>query len=68
MSVDLSTVETNIVMFDVPGHAVSVAQDLAAEGVRVSAFGPHRLRATTHLDVSEADIDRALVVMSALLG
>ena len=58
----------DIVMFDVPGHAVSVAQDLAAAGVRVSAFGPHRLRATTHLDVSAEDIERALSVCAAVLA
>lgn len=67
VSVDLDTVETNIVMFDVPGYAVTVAQELAEAGVRVSPFGPHRLRATTHLDVSADEIERALAVFAAVL-
>ena len=44
-----------------------VAQELAEAGVRVSPFGPHRLRATTHLDVSVDEIERALAVFAAVL-
>ena len=28
-------------------------------GMRLSAYGPRRLRAVTHLDVSRADVERA---------
>jgi threonine aldolase len=37
----------------------SVAPRLAQAGVRVVPFGPRRLRAVTHLDVSRADVERA---------
>jgi threonine aldolase len=57
-----SVPETNIVMLDLRRDADSsdaVAPRLAQAGVRVVAFGPRRLRAVTHLDVSRADVERA---------
>ena len=54
--------ETNIVFFDAGGlglDTAAMAARLAASGVRVSAVGDW-LRAVTHLDVSEAGIDRVL--------
>ena len=41
---------------------------LAARGVLVTAFGPKRLRAVTHLDVAAADIDRAVETIAEVLG
>lgn len=59
--VDLSSVETNIVLFDVVGgSAAPVLETLRAEGVFMVPFGPATIRATTHRDVSMDDIDRAL--------
>ncbi len=61
---DPATVETNIVVFDVAeGGAMPVLEALKAEGVAMVPFGPATIRATTHLDVSLNDIDRALRVM-----
>ena len=61
---DLATVETNIVMFDVvAGDAQPVVARLRDEGVLLSLFGPATIRATTHRDVSLGDIDRALAVI-----
>jgi threonine aldolase len=51
--------ETNIVMIDLDVSAEPVVRELASRGVRVSAFGPKRLRAVTHLDVSLVDCERA---------
>jgi len=68
VTVDLATVETNIVMVDVPGTAVDAAARLADAGVRVSPFGPQRLRLTTHLDVTDDDLDRALAAMTHVLA
>jgi hypothetical protein len=34
----------------------------------VTSFGPKRLRAVTHLDVSAADRDPAVEVIAAVLG
>ena len=60
------TVETNIVVLDV-ADAQAVAKGAAAEGVLVSALGPRFLRLVTHLDVSDADTDRAITVLAPLL-
>jgi threonine aldolase len=54
--------QTNIVMVDLVrdgDSADSVIPRLAHAGVRVVPFGPRRLRAVTHLDVSRADVERA---------
>ncbi|MFI5308392.1 MAG: low-specificity L-threonine aldolase [Polyangiales bacterium] len=58
---DGAQVETNIVNFDLPGKdARRFAIEAASRGVRLNAIGPSRLRAVTHLDVSEQDIRTAL--------
>ena len=54
--------ESNIVMIDLPpelGGAEGILAALAKLGVRMTSFGPHRLRAVTHLDVDDAGIERA---------
>jgi threonine aldolase len=63
--------DTNIVMLDLlrdGDRADSFVLRLAARGVLVTAFGPKRLRAVTHLDVSAADIDRAVETIAEVLG
>lgn len=62
--------ETNIVMLDLLRErdtADSVIPQLAQRGVLVVPFGPRRLRAVTHLDVSAEDVDRAAVIIGRLL-
>jgi len=54
--------QSNIVMVDLLRSSdtpESVSQRLAQAGVRMSPWGPRRLRAVTHLDVSRADVERA---------
>jgi threonine aldolase len=54
--------QSNIVMIDLlrDGDAPeAVAPRLARAGLRVSPWGPRRLRAVTHLDVSRSDVERA---------
>jgi threonine aldolase len=62
--------ETNIVFFDIAG-AVLAPQDfldrILARGVRMGAMGPRRLRAVTHLDIAEADVDTAIEVVRDVL-
>ena len=62
--------ETNIVMIDLPARlaADGVVAAAAGEGVRLSAFGPRRLRAVTHLDVSRGDAARAGAVLARVLA
>jgi threonine aldolase len=62
VSLDLATVQSNIVIFHMeegaPDAATVVARAQEA-GVLVSAFGARTVRAVTHLDVSRADCERA---------
>lgn len=66
---DPGTVETNILIFDLPEGApdgpgfVARAAEL---GVLVFAFGPRRIRAVTHRDVSADQCDRAAAVFAAV--
>lgn len=65
---DLATVQTNIIAFDVQKmHAAAFVKRCAEAGVRLNAIGPQRLRAVTHLDVSRADIDIALRRVASVL-
>jgi threonine aldolase len=66
-SLDPSTVESNIVIFEVDDAPARWA-DLGREGVEVTPIGPRRLRAVTHLDVDRAGIDRALDAFRRVLG
>ncbi len=68
---DPDEVVTNIVIFDVSPSGMTpleVEAALAEEGVKVIPFGPSALRAVTHLDVDDDDIDRALSAMAKVLG
>lgn len=63
--------ETNIVIFDVTGTqtpAAEVAARLKEEGVLVHAISTWQIRAVTHLDVSSADIERALEALWTVLN
>jgi threonine aldolase len=62
VSLDPSTVETNIVFFDLTGEltAPAAVDGLLAHGIRMGALGPRTIRAVTHLDVDASGIERAL--------
>jgi len=66
LGADPSTIDTNIVVLDVP-DAASVATAAAAQGVLVSALGPRFLRLVTHLDVDDDGIDSAIAVLRPLI-
>jgi threonine aldolase len=56
-------VDTNLVFFHVDpawGTAAQFSARLKEQGVLMLATGPTSLRAVTHLDVSRADVDRAI--------
>jgi threonine aldolase len=72
VSADPDTVETNFVQLDVGAFGLTsaeAARRLADAGVGLSAT-VHRgvLRAVTHLDVDDDDIDRAIELVPAALG
>jgi len=63
IQIDLKTVQTNIVVFDVSESGKSVPQvieELKEKGVLVVPFGKTKLRAVCHLDVSMEDVVLAL--------
>ena len=63
--------DTNIVMLDLmePGQtAEQVLPRLAEAGVLLVPFGPTRLRAVTHLDVSRDEVERAAEVVAEVMG
>lgn len=63
--------ETNIVMLDLTDPAITanhVLEMLAERGIRMTPFGPRRLRAITHMDVDDAGIDRAAAVLAEILA
>ena len=68
---DLASVQTNIVVFQLPPALPLDASQLVArsrdQGVLLNAFGARTLRAVTHLDVDRAQCERAVAVLAALL-
>lgn len=62
-------VETNIIIFDLVEDgpdAEAAAARLLAEGVRVSVFGPRRLRVVTHMDVGPSDAEALIAAFARL--
>lgn len=63
IAIDLSTVQTNIVIFDVSGTGKSsteIAEALKAQGVLAGTVNPQLIRFVTHLNASGKDCERAL--------
>lgn len=67
LNVELDSVQTNIVNFDVAG-AAEFAAALRARGVDTLSLGPTRIRAVFHLDVSDADTDRAIEILREVVA
>lgn len=62
--------DTNIVMLDLVrerDNAETVAARLAERGVLLVPFGPKRLRAVTHLDISEQDVAKAAATIGEVM-
>jgi threonine aldolase len=72
IAIDLDTVETNFVQIDVAPFEVTKAE--ALERLKQAGVGlsgtvhPTKLRAVTHLDVSDDDIERAIELIPRALG
>ena len=62
ISTDLSTVQTNIVIFRVrrPADAEDLTRGCLARKIKIHAIGPTAIRCVTHKDVDADDITRAL--------
>ncbi len=71
-----SPANTNLVFFGTGAElaargvkAVEVAKELEARfNVRIMALGPQRLRAVTHLDVDDADVDKLIEGLKVVVG
>ncbi|HUZ00773.1 MAG TPA: GntG family PLP-dependent aldolase [Thermomicrobiaceae bacterium] len=68
LRVDLETVQTNIVFFEVepPLTGPELAAGLRAEGIRLTEFGPRTLRFVTHYAIAPADVEHVLTVTRRL--
>ena len=69
-AIDLEAVQTNIVIFTVPGDgaALKLVTGLKAKGVLSSVVGPEQVRLVTHADVSRAECETAAGMLRELLG
>ena len=70
IQLDNAEPETNILYFRVAGaetNAQEFTQRLEARGVSMSALGA-KVRAVTHLDVTRADVERAIQVVTDVVA
>ena len=69
---DPSTVETNIVFFelseDAKMDAPALSNAMMERGIRIGAFTKTSMRAVTHLDVDRAGVEEAVEAMTEILG
>ncbi|HEX4946696.1 MAG TPA: GntG family PLP-dependent aldolase [Blastocatellia bacterium] len=68
--IDPETVQTNIVIFDVADTGkttVQISQGLKENGVLANGINPREMRMVTHYDVSRADIDQTLTILSSVV-
>ena len=71
LSIDLGTVQTNIVIFDVDaamGTAAEMLARLKHWRILVGMVGPQVLRVVTHRDVDRTDIEATLEAFKKVLG
>lgn len=60
-SIDLDTVDTNIVLFDVTeGDVETVLNYFSEKGVGMVPFGPETIRATFHFQITDEETERLL--------
>ena len=69
VGIDLATVQTNIVIFQMPSgqSAPALVDALKQQGVAASAIGPHSVRFVTHFDVSHQQCEQAAELTVAAL-
>ncbi len=70
VAIDLNTVATNIVIFDVAGthrESTAICEELKQRGVLAFGIGKS-IRMVTHCNVSAADIEKTIEIMAELLG
>ena len=69
LSIDLESVETNIVIFDCLNEAApSALEKLAAHDIQMVQFGPATIRATFHFQVGDEQLDKVKSVIKELFN
>jgi threonine aldolase len=70
ISIDPDQIRTNILFFEVKRKDLTpeqFVQCIGAEGVRMLAVGPQKVRAVTHYHVTSEDVDQVLSVISKVM-
>jgi threonine aldolase len=67
VSVDLTSVQSNIVRFDVAMDAGAFATECHARGVYMLPTGGNGMRAVLHRDVDSAGVLRAVEIMASVV-
>jgi len=69
LAIDLDSVETNILIFDLREKSAEVAVDkLQEEGIGLVPFGPQTLRATFHFQITDEDVEQVEMVFRRLFN
>ncbi len=71
IAIDLNTVETNIVIFDITATgrtAADISASLKERGILLNSINDRQMRAVTHYDVSEDDCRQAAAVLRTVLS
>ena len=71
IALDASKVRTNIVIFDIAGTGIPVAEfvaSLKSRGVLAAGIGGTRVRLVTHYDVSRADCETAAAAIASVVN
>ncbi len=70
VKLDLEKIQSNIVVFSLDEgmpDAASIVADAKAEGVLLNVFGPRRVRAVAHLDVSAKECVQAADILARVI-
>lgn len=69
LAIDINSVETNIVIFDVLNESANEAlAKLEREGVRFVPFGPNTIRATFHYQIEVNQLEEVMGIMKKLFN
>lgn len=69
-SIDMTTVQTNIVVFNVSRKnvsAASIVQKLSENGIKANQFSEETVRMVTHFGITRKDIDYTIDVMARIM-
>lgn len=70
LTIDLPSVQTNIVVVDVTGTGRSetdIRLEARKKGLCISSFGPGKVRLVTHHGITKEDVDKAVGIMAEVL-